>query len=493
MRFLIRGIAGILMLVATAGMVGYGVLVLMEAREDGSGRRHRGGEERSFIVNVAILQETTAHPKIVAYGEIRSWRSLELRASAGGQLVEMSPVFRDGATVKAGDLLFLTDPADARARQADAEAGLADAEAEKAEADEAIAVAELERTASIRQRDLRQQAFKRQRQLQAKGYATEASVEEAELAFATADQAVLSRSQALIVARKRVLRTALAITRANIALEDARRILEDTRVEAPFDGLLSDVDAVLGRLVSPNEKLGLLVDPTALEAVFRVSSGQFARLIDENGTLRRTSVTVTLALGDFPVTVKGFVERTAAVVQQGQSGRLIYARLDLGPETILRPGDFITVEIEELPLLGVAIIPASAATEDGRILLVDADSRVVEKKISIVRRQADNIVVTGVPFGAQYVTERLPQLGPGVKVGTVNQDAPTIVRPDTGQDGDEERITITAERRKALIAFLKQNDHIPEERKSRLMDLLNQPTVPKRVIESLEARMAGQG
>ncbi len=32
MRFLIRGIAGFLMLAATAGMIGYGVLVLMEAR-----------------------------------------------------------------------------------------------------------------------------------------------------------------------------------------------------------------------------------------------------------------------------------------------------------------------------------------------------------------------------------------------------------------------------------------------------------------------------
>ncbi len=492
MRFLIRGIAGILMLVATAGMVGYGVLVLMEAREDGGGRR-RGGEERRFIVNVAVLQETTAHPKIVAYGEIRGWRNLELRASAGGRLVEMSPVFRDGAAVKAGDLLFLIDPAEARARQADAEAGLADAEAENAEADEAIVVTELERTAAVRQRDLRQQAFERQRQLQANGYATEASVEEAELAFATADQAVLSRSQALIVARMRVERTALAITRANIALDNARRILDDTRVEAPFDGLLSDVDSVLGRLVSPNEKLGLLIDPSALEAVFRVSSGQFARLIDESGALLQTPVTVTLDLGDLPVTVKGIVERTAAVVQQGQSGRLIYAHLDLGPATILRPGDFVTVTIEELPLLGVAIIPASAATEDGRILLIDADSRVKEQMVSIVRRQGDSLVVTGVPFGAQYVMERLPQLGPGVKVRTVNKAAPVAVRPDTGKGGDEERIAISDERRKALIAFLKQNDHMPEERKARLLDLLNQPTVPKRVIERLEARMVGQG
>lgn len=493
MRFLVRGIAGILMLVTTAGMIAYGVLVLMEAREEGGGRHRRGGEERSFIVNVATLRETTAHPKFIAYGEIRGWRSLELRASAGGQLVEMSPMFRDGAVVNVGDLLFLIDPAEARARLADAEAGLLDAEAEKAEADEAIAVAELESTAAVRQRDLRRQALKRQKQLQKKGYATEASVEEAELAFATADQAVLSRSQAMIVARKRVERAALSITRATIVLEDARRVLDDTRMDAPFDGLLAEVDAVLGRLVSPNEKLGLLVDPSALEAVFRVSNAQFARLIDETGALRETPVTVTLDLGDLPVAVKGVVERAAAVVEQGQSGRLIYARLDLGRSTSLRPGDFVTVTIDELPLPGVAVIPASAATEDGRILILDVNSRLQERKIDILRRQGDSLVVAGVPFGAQYVTERLPQLGPGVKVGTVDGAASIAVKPEGGKGGEDERIAISEERRKALIAFLKQDDKMSEHRKARLLDLLSQPTVPKGVVERLEARMAGQG
>lgn len=101
MRFLIRGIAGLTMLVATAGMIAFGVVVLMQARGGDDGHRRRGGEERSFTVNVATLRQTTAHPEITAYGEIRGWRSLELRASAGGRLVDISPVFRDGAAVEA--------------------------------------------------------------------------------------------------------------------------------------------------------------------------------------------------------------------------------------------------------------------------------------------------------------------------------------------------------------------------------------------------------
>jgi len=492
MRFLVRGIVGILMLAATAGMVAFGVFVLMQAREGDDARRRRAGEERSFTVNVAVLQQTAAHPEITAYGEIRSWRSLELRASAGGRLVDISPVFRDGAAVAAGDLLFLIDPAEAQARLADAGAALADAEAEKAEADEAVAVAEMEYTAALRQRDLRRQALDRQRQLQTKGYATDASVEDADLAFATAEQAVLSRSQARIVARKRVERAALGVTRAQIVLDDATRIAAETRVEAPFDGLLSEVDAVLGRLVTPNEKLGVLIDPAALEAVFRVSSAQFARLIDEQGTLRRAAVTVTLDLGDLPVSVTGTVERAAAVVGAGQSGRLVYAKLDVGPSTILRPGDFVSVAIAEPDLQDVAVLPASAVTEDGRILLVSAESRVEERTVRIVRRQGDSVIVAGAPYSARYITERLPQLGPGVKVKPVDRSPGAPPRPENG-GGEDEYIAVDEERRKALIAFLKRNDRMSDERKARLLELLNQPTVPKRLIERLEARMAGQG
>jgi RND family efflux transporter MFP subunit len=492
MRFLIRGIAGVVLLAATAGLIAIGVLRLMEAREGDDGRR-RAAEERSFVVNVATLEQTTAHPKIVAYGEIRSWRSLELRASAGGRLVDISPVFRDGAAVGAGDLLFLIDPAEAMARLADARAARADAEAEKAEADEAVVLAEMEHEAALRQRDLRRQAEKRQRQLLAKGFATEASVEEAALALSSAEQAVLSRGQARIVARKRVERSAFAVTRAQIALDDATRIADETRVEAPFDGLLSEVDAVLGRLVTANEKLGVLIDPAALEAVFRVSNAQFARLVDDEGALRQVAVTVTLDLGDLPVSVAGTVERAAAVVAPGQSGRLVYAKLDARPSTILRPGDFITATIEEPALQDVAIVPATAVTADGRILLIDAESRISERTVRILRRQGDSLIVAGVPYGARYITERLPQLGPGVKVRPADHAPNAPDRPESGGGGDDELIAISDERRRALIAFVEKSRHMPEDRKARLLQLLDQPEVPKRTIERLEARMAGQG
>jgi len=491
MRFFVRGIAGFVLLAATAGLIVVGVVRLMAAHEAG-GERRRSLEERSFVVHTASLERTVAQPKIVAYGEIRSWRSLELRASAGGRLVDISPVFRDGAAVHEGDLLFLIDPSEAQARLADARAALADAEVEKAEADEAVGLAEMEYDAAVRQRDLRRQALQRQRQLLGKGFATEASVEEAELALSSAEQAVLSRAQARIVARKRVERSGLGITRARIAADDAARVAEDTRVEAPFDGLLSEVGAVLGRLVTANERLGVLIDPASLEAVFRVSNAQFARLIDGNGALRKIAVTVTLELGDLPVSIGGTVERAAAVVAEGQSGRLVYARLDADPSTILRPGDFVTVTIEEPELPDVAVVPSSAVTAEGRILVVDDESRISERAVTILRRQGDSLIVAGAPYGARYVTERAPQLGPGVKVRPIDR-APGAVPHPPGRDGDGETIMLSEERRKTLIAFVQSSRRIPEERKARLLQLLKQPEVQRRIIERLEARMAGQG
>jgi hypothetical protein len=204
-------------------------------------------------------------------------------------------------------------------------------------------------------------------------------------------------------------------------------------------------------------------------------------------------VTVTLDLGDLPVSVAGTVERAAAVVAPGQSGRLVYAKLDARPSTILRPGDFITATIEEPALQDVAIVPATAVTADGRILLIDAESRISERTVRILRRQGDSLIVAGVPYGARYITERLPQLGPGVKVRPADHAPNAPDRPESGGGGDDELIAISDERRRALIAFVENNRHMPEDRKARLLQLLDQPEVPKRTIERLEARMAGQG
>ncbi len=494
MRFLVRGILGLLLLALTVGFVAIGVVRLMDARDSVESGRPGAAQERSFVVNVAALDRVTAEPVITAYGEIRSWRTLELRAATAGRIVDLSAGFRDGSAVTAGTLLFAIDPAEAQAKLADAEVALLDAQAEIVEAREALTVAEAELAAAETQRALRGQALQRQRELQQRDFAAAATVEEAELALANAEQTVASRMLALVSARNRIDRANRTIERAAITRDEAARILAETRVVAEFDGLLSEVDAAIGRRVSANERLGTLIDLTALEVAFRVSNTQFARLL-EDGALRPAPVDVALELDGASLQVGGHIERVGAIVESGDTGRIAYARLDTTPETILRPGDFVTVTIAEPPLDDVAVIPATAADSDGRLLIVTEDDRLAEVATIILRRQGDLLIVGSVPFGARYVTERTPQLGPGIKVRPVEAgagDGPAAALPTpAGIAGD--RVTLNDEERRSLIEILEADRRMPEDRRERLRALLAQPEVPRSLVERLRLRGAGGG
>lgn len=461
MRFLMRGLLGLALMAAMIGFAGFGAYRLYHAMTAEEVSKQRPARERTYSVNVAELRPQTVTPVTTAYGQVESWRTLQLRASSEGRLVDVAAKFRDGAAVAEGELLLRIDPANAEFQVLDAEAALADAVAQKAEAEEAIVGAEQELEAARRQLDLRKQALERQRQLKDKGYSTAVQVETEELAVASLEQSLSNRLQSVITARKRIERMDLTVRRAQLALKDARRILEETTLTAPFDGFLSGVDATLGRRVSPSETLAQLIDPAALEARFSVSTHEFSRLLDSSGNLIKAPVTVTLQLGGRAVEVPGHIDRAAAVVAEGEAGRTLYAALELAPGTVLRPGDFVKVEVQEPELTDIAVVPAAAVTEDGRLLIVGKDERIDEIRVLILRRMGNEVVLADVPFGADYVRERLPQLGSGLKVsprrggeaesGPGQAGTDTVQSPETGSSppaGD--LVALAPERRQRL-------------------------------------------
>ena len=496
MRFLLRGLFGLVLMAATFALIGYGAFRFYEASNAEKPQTRRDPGERSYSVNVARFEPQSVRPVTTAYGEIESWRTLQIRASSEGRLVEVAASFRDGAAVSAGDLLLKIDPADAEFNLLDAEAALADAEAQKAEAEEAIVGAEQELVASKRQLELGKQALDRQRQLRERGYSTAAQEEAEELSVAAAEQSVSNRLQSVITARKRIERMNLTVERARIALQDAERVLAETTVRAPFYGYLSGVDATLGRRVSPSETLAQLIDPTALEAKFSVSTSEFARLLDETGKLVNVPVKVVLRLGEREMSVSGRIERAAAIVADGEAGRMLYASLDIEYGTVLRPGDFVRVEIEEPELDRIAVVPAAAATADGRMLVIGEDNRLQEISVAIQRRMADELVVSGVPFGTAYVREILPQLGSGLKVQPrFADDAPSDgggQRNERPGQGGGELVALEPAKRAALIKQVETSD-LPERRKARLLALLNEPMVPKQLVERLEQGRGRRG
>lgn len=492
MRFLTRSLTGLFLAALTLGLLAAAALTVIRAGEDtAGGPRVRTGQERVFAANVMTFAPQTIAPTLTAYGEVRSEKSLQLRAAATGRVLELGAHFADGAEVARGDLLVQIDPMTATADRDTAQAALLEAQANLALATRTIEIARDDLAAARRQADLRAQALDRQSKIDNRGLGRQVDTEAAQLAASAAEQAVLTKRTAMSSAEAALDQSRAALARQEIALAQAERDLADTTIIAPFNGRLANANATQGGLVSANEQVATLIDPTSLEVAFRVSTAQFSRLLDAQGTPIAAQVDVVLPLQNVELIAKATLTRVGAAVEAGASGRLLYARITQGG-TGLRPGDFVTLRLREPALENVADIPARALSPQNTVLVLGEDDRLAEAPVEVLRRQGDSVLVrataaSGALAGREIVAERSPLLGQGLKI------RPT--RPNMAQaaaaPSSEDLVDLAPERREALIAFVEANKRMPAEAKARVLAQLKEPRVSAEVIARLEARMGG--
>jgi len=504
MLFLRRSLVGLFLLSLTLGLVAIAAGTVWRAVEDRMSRApvERPARERVMAVETVAVASGRVTPVLSVYGRIDSRRRLELRAPTGGRIVALAPSFEDGARVAEGAVLMRLDPRAAEAARAVARTDLAEAEAEARDSRQALELAREDLDAARAQADLRAQTLARTRDLARRGVGAASAVEEAALAESAARQAVLARRIALANAESRIAQADTAVARARIALDGAERDLADTELRAAFAGTLAEVAIADGGLVSPNERVATLIDPDALEVAFRVSTAQYVRLLDDAGGLIPAPVRVTLdagGAGGVEIAARGRLERVGADVGAGEAGRRIFARLDAAAG--FRPGDFVSVRVEEPPLDDVARLPATAVDAAGTVLVVGDDDRLHSVAAPVLRRQGDSVLVAAAGLeGQRVVAARTPLLGPGIKVRDLTAEraargdlaaAPDASAPDASPRDDAARIALTEDRRAALLAAVEANPAMPADAKARIRAQLAEATVSARLVSRIEARAGG--
>ncbi|MEJ6707844.1 MAG: HlyD family efflux transporter periplasmic adaptor subunit [Amylibacter sp.] len=480
MRFITRSLMGLMLMMLTLALLALAGNSIVSAfkNKSSSGFGNREARERVFTVEVVKIALGTQFPEIQTFGEVVSGRTLELRAAATGELVQMSDSFREGGLVKQGEILFQTDPANAQSRLLISENELAEAEADLADARRNLTLAKDEITAAENQLSLRKKAMERQDRLRQRGVGTNAAMEIAELATSNAEQALLSKRLSLANALAKIARAETLLGRRQINVDEASRLLADTTVKAEFDGVLSDISVVLGRLVSANEKLGSLIDPTALEIAFRVSNDEFRALT--GGGLQQAEVRVSLGTD---ASFSGQIDRVSAAVAQGKTGRELFARVQNAATLNIQPGDFVSVVVREPALENVAKIPAISASTSGEVLIVGDENRLENATVEILRKSGNDLIVRADDIeGRQLVLARAPQLGEGIRVNPRSPGGPAIEA--------KKMVKLDAGRRDKILTALKANKRLPEAVRDRLINQFEKDEVPADALERVESRMA---
>ena len=485
MRFLGRGLIGLLLFSLALGLLGLAGNTIKIAVQDRVNKEPRAqkARERTFTVKVVPAEVTSMNPTLNAFGEIQSRKTLDLRMAAGGQIQELSTNFVEGGSVNSGELLIRLDDSNYQSAVDLAENNLIDAENEVSESGRNLSFSKDELAAAEEQEELRLRALKRQQDLVKRGVGTAAALENAELAASAATQAVLSRKAAVDQAKNRGAQAETRLVRAELALNDAKRKLEDTVLYAEFSGLLSGVSLVKGGIVSANERLGQLIDPEVLEVSFKISTQQYTRLLDDNGDLLKAPVSIALTNTDQGLTADGVIIRDSASVAKGQTGRQVYAKLT--KSVGFKPGDFVAVKVEEPTLNWVVALPATALDASNSVLLLGEGERLEEAQVKLMRRQGNEVIVRSRDLtGKEIVAQRTPVLGAGIKVKPIRSGEENKV-------AEVEMLELTEERRAKLISAIESNGYIPKSAKKRIIGQLTQPKVPADVVARIESRMGG--
>lgn len=482
MQFLRRSLVGIFLLSLTFALLAWAGNTVRGAVQERISAEPRSfpQRERVFAANVVVVEPQNITPVLTTFGELQSLRSIDVRAPVSGTVLSASDALVEGGLVMEGDLLLQLDPALAQSARDRASADLLDAEGELRDAERSVTLANDELDAAVEQAALRAQALVRAQDLEERGVGTAASVESAELAASTADATVLARRQAVASAQARVDQANTAVARMSINLADAERTLADTSVYAVFDGTLSDVMVAPGVRLTANEPIATLLDPTKLEVSFRVSTSQYTRLLDQSGSLISAPVEVSIDASGIDLKAQGQITRESAAVGEGLTGRLLFATLDAAPG--FRPGDFVTVSINEPELRRVALVPATAVAADQTVLVVGEGGRLQSQQTELLRRQGDDVIIQARGLaGQQIIAERSPLLGEGISI------RPII---DGAEPEPPKVVTLDAERRAKLVSFV-EGSPMPDPVKNRLLTQLEEDEVPEEMVTRLESRMGG--
>lgn len=224
--------------------------------------------ERTWRVSIQEVELASRVPVLPLYGEITAPDQQRITATLAGRVAEKT--VSDGVRVQQGDLLLALDEADiapvmdqARSQVADLEAQIRSEQVRYRNDQKALTSERAILENARRQHE-------RVRSLVDRNLASRENLEAATDGLARAELTVTSRERAIDEhpARLQSLEAKLTQARANLAsveLDSGR-----ARVQAPFEGVVTDVQVAVGDQVSPNQALFSLYPVAGLEIRARV-------------------------------------------------------------------------------------------------------------------------------------------------------------------------------------------------------------------------------
>lgn len=224
--------------------------------------------ERIWRVEAAAVAPGPVAPELLLYGQVKAREDADLAAPGAAQVLRVA--VRGGEAVSAGDVLVVLDPRDFEPAVRRAAAEVDDLEAQierqriKHEADLRTLDTARERVAIARAE------VQRQRKLRTQGMGSDQALDQAREALARREQEWITKRLEIQSHEARLAQLEAGLEKARAAQETARLALERSVLRAPFDGVISEVDAAPGEWVQPGRTLVRVYNLGSLEVHARI-------------------------------------------------------------------------------------------------------------------------------------------------------------------------------------------------------------------------------
>ncbi len=326
-------------------------------------------------VSVITLQPTSVPISAEAVAQTEGAKEVEIRPRVGGILFKK--LFEEGATIQAGQAMFLIDPVPFQIALSNAKAQLA------------------------QQRARVEQTQRESQRLQ--GLLATQSISEREADNASSDNALA--------------RAALAQYEANV--REAELNLSYTTVTSPISGVAGRFEFSEGALVSANSSLLTTVSQlTPIWVRFSLSDNELAAL---GGRLTQSNVKeVKLILPDgkeYPK--KGKLNFAASTIDPQLGTQQLRAAFENNDKSLL-PGQFVRVRVTTGEQDGVFVVPQTAVVNNDQgkfVYVADANNQATLKPIVTGNWVGENwVVLSGLNAGDKVITDNIIKLRPGAPV-----------------------------------------------------------------------------
>ncbi len=370
--FVLNGINGRPTLSALVLVLGVSAIALAGCGKKPE-KKTRAAPSASATVSLATVSSQPIARQINATGTVSPWEEVPVGAETGG-LTAVAVNAEEGQTVRAGQVLVQLNSALITAQLRQQDAAVASARATLAEASAAL---------------------NRAKELQAKGYLSQAGLDTA-------------------IARQGTSAANLAAAEAGKG-ETAARVAQ-TSIRAPVGGLISRRSVTKGQIVTAGSELFRIVRDSRLELDADIPETDLS------------SVKAGMSAKIYSDKVGETTGRVRIVTSEvNPATRIGTARIALSSMGGFRPGMFARATIDAGDQAALVVPSASVLYRENRpgVFVVDAAKKVHFRRIAILATTGDRVAATGLNAGEQVVVEGAGFLGEGdlVRVGAAARPA----------------------------------------------------------------------